>query len=214
MEEKNYNIDDQKTPEFTDNKINQNSAINTKSTRRNAAEHGNEYLNNTPVKNINIIEEISNFKVSDFINRLKKEIRDIKEDLNISTLKDDISDLSLKNKITISFLWLILLVNIIIYTNGDLHILFFSDVNIVTLIFLIILCLCFVLLETFNIIKAKNDKLFYDYILFFIYFGVVSLILFLSLLDAKGWGWEFYLVIIFINLDLIILPKFNIYYKN
>ena len=174
----------------------------------------NEKLNIPVVREYNIFEEISNFKIGNFINQLMEEIKNIEEDLNISTLKNDISNLSLKNIIIISFLWFILLINIIIYTSGDLHILFFSDINIGILIFLIILCLCFVLLETLNIIRNKNHRIFYDYILFFIYFVLVLFTLFISLLDAKGWGWEFYLVIILINLNLIIYPKFNIYYKN
>ena len=198
------NIDD-KNSDIDDNK-------KTKDINNNKKE--NEKLNIPVVREYNIFEEISNFKIGNFINQLMEEIKNIEEDLNISTLKNDILNLSLKNIIIISFLWFILLINIIIYTSGDLHILFFSDINIGILIILIKLCLCFVLLETLNIIRNKNHRIFYDYILFFIYFVLVLFTLFISLLDAKGWGWEFYLVIILINLNLIIYPKFNIYYKN
>ena len=229
-----YSIDDNTQPYMSDTyNYNKNSGINninnknsdnidnnsdiddnkkTKDINNNKKE--NEKLNIPVVREYNIFEEISNFKIGNVINQLMEEIKNIEEDLNISTLKNDISNLSLKNIIIISFLWFILLINIIIYTSGDLHILFFSDINIGILIFLIILCLCFVLLETLNIIRNKNHRIFYDYILFFIYFVLVLFTLFISLLDAKGWGWEFYLVIILINLNLIIYPKFNIYYKN
>ena len=173
IDNENFDIDDNKK---------------TKDINNNKKE--NEKLNIPVVREYNIFEEISNFKIGNFINQLMEEIKNIEEDLNISTLKNDILNLSLKNIIIISFLWFILLINIIIYTSGDLHILFFSDINIGILIFLIILCLCFVFIETLNIIRNKNHRIFYDYILFFIYFVLVLFTLFISLLDAKGWGWE------------------------
>ena len=39
---------------------------------------------------------------------------------------------------------------------------------------------------------------------------MLVVILFKSLINSKGWGWQFYLIFILININLIIIPKFNI----
>ena len=89
----------------SDNIDNKNSDIddNKKTKDINNNKKENEKLNIPVVREYNIFEEISNFKIGNFINQLMEEIKNIEEDLNISTLKNDILNLSLKNIIIISF---------------------------------------------------------------------------------------------------------------
>ena len=65
--------------------------------------------------------------------------------------------------------------------------------------------------KTLNLIKRKLLSS-YAYIIFWGYFILLFVILCKSLLYSNGWGWQFYLIIILINLNLIIFPKFNIKY--
>ena len=39
---------------------------------------------------------------------------------------------------------------------------------------------------------------------------MLLIILLRSLMNSKGWGWQFYLIFVLININLIIIPKFNI----
>ena len=99
---KNSDNIDNKNSDNIDNNSDIDDNKKTKDINNNKKE--NEKLNIPVVREYNIFEEISNFKIGNFINQLMEEIKNIEEDLNISTLKNDILNLSLKNIIIISFL--------------------------------------------------------------------------------------------------------------
>lgn len=162
------------------------------------------------MKNMSIDEDaIKNMSIDDIITKLKNEIYELEQCLNPTMFKINFSFLEKKKKLNIIFLWLIWLINITIYTTGDLSILFFSGLGTISYIFIIILCSCIVIIETLNIVNEKYHFFYYEYLLFSGYFWILCSILFKSLLNTKGWGWQFYLIMILINLNLIIIPKFN-----
>lgn len=132
----------------------------------------------------------------------------------ISEIRNEIKKLSTKNKFIILFLWLSWIIDFSIFINEDFCFLFFSNLSSKTLIFMMLLHFFFVLIETLNIMKSKVFK--FNITLFFIYFVILILILFKSLLFVKGFAWQFYLLMALFNFSYIII-KLNIinpYVKN
>ena len=119
-----------------------------------------------------------------------------------------IQDLSVKEIFAIFFLWIILFLNFSIFLNKDFLDLFFPNISLIILILTIFLGIFFVAIETWNIIKRYRYH-FHNFIYVF-YFAIILLIVFKSLLYNKGFSWQFYLIMIVINFNLIIFPRFNI----
>ena len=131
------------------------------------------------------------------------------EDLrDLFLLKSKLLNCDRKEMFLILFIFLVWFVNISIYIKGDLSVLFFSNLNNMTLIYIIFFYTLFILMETINILKKKFFSL-HVYIIFSIYFFFLLSVLCKSLFYTKLWGWQFYLIIILINLNLIIIPKIN-----
>ncbi len=110
----------------------------------------------------------------------------------------------LNSKIIIIFIWLIWITNVAIFTNKDLIDLFFPDMA--SIKYMLLLCSLFILFETSNIINGGYYR--FHNIIFYIYFAILLIISFKSLLYNKQ-GWQFYLIIIVINLNLKILNLNN-----
>ncbi len=217
-----YNINKKENNIVKENNIDNNNNIND-----NIEKLNNEDLNMTNKgneNNIKIINDnsnnkdksyiekfniIENMNINDIIYDLKREINELEQCLNPKNFKNRFDNLEKKEKFFILFLWLIWLINITIYITGDLSILFFSGVGTITYIFTITLCSLIVIVETLNIINRRDRFFCYEYLLFSAYFWILFFILFKSLLNTKGWGWQFYLIMILINSNLIIIPKFN-----
>ena len=203
----------------------------------------NSILNNKTENNLDIDDNFENYKNDREISHENKERLDnintitpidisndenknlaknilaqIKEDFidsfnNLPSIKDKLKKLQKKEIIFISFIWLFWITNLSIYASKNLSILFFSNVNNKILLFTFFLGSLFMIIETMNIIKRKSSYL-YVYIIFWGYFLLLFLILCKSLLYSKGWGWQFYLMIILTNLNIIIFSKFNITYEQ
>jgi len=117
-------------------------------------------------------------------------------------------DLTVKEISAIFFLWVTFLLNLCIFFNKVFFELFFPNVNLIILGLTIFLCFCLIVIETWNIMNRV--KYTFHNVIHFFYFFMLFLIVFKSLLYNKGFSWQFYLIIIVINLNLIIFPRFNI----
>ena len=144
-------------------------------------------------------------------NILNKMFDDFKDDFNdLSSIKNELKKLKKKEIFFILFIWLVWVTNLSIYISKNLSNLFFSNVNIKILFLTFFFGSFFMITKTLNLIKRKLLSS-YAYIIFWGYFILLFVILCKSLLYSN-WGWQFYLIIILINLNLIIFPKFNIKY--
>ena len=106
---------------------------------------------------------------------------------------------------------MVLFINLSIYFNEDFSVLFFSHIHNIELIIMIILFLFYILIETVDKIYAIEKILGLDYITFFVYFVILIFILLKSLFLNEGFGIQFYLLIILINIEIIIMNKLYIY---
>ena len=160
----------------------------------------NRKLNNIIIalKKINIlINVIINIK-----NKMLEEEERIKDKFY------GVQDLTVKEIFAIFFLWMVLFLNLSIFLKGDFLELFFPNISLMLLGLVIFLCVSLVVIETWNIIK--RDKCTFHNIIPYFYLVVLLLIVFKSILYSKGFNWQFYLIIVVINLNLIIFPRFNI----
>lgn len=148
-----------------------------------------------------------------FLNNIFVALSIIKKAIDIKNIKEKLNEkesiLSKPNifnskSIIIIFLWLIWITNVSIFTNKDLIDLFFPDMT--SIKYLLLLCSLFILFETSNIINGGYYR--FHNIIFYIYFAILLIISFKSLLYNKQ-GWQFYLIIIIINLNLKILNLNN-----
>jgi len=148
-----------------------------------------------------------------FLNNIFVALSIIKKAVDIKNIKEKLNEkesiLSKPNifnskSIIIIFLWLIWITNVSIFTNKDLIDLFFPDMT--SIKYLLLLCSLFILFETSNIINGGYYR--FHNIIFYIYFAILLIISFKSLLYNKQ-GWQFYLIIIIINLNLKILNLNN-----
>ena len=148
-----------------------------------------------------------------FLNNIFAALSIIKKAIDIKNIKEKLNEkesiLSKPNifnskSIIIIFLWLIWITNVSIFTNKDLIDLFFPDMT--SIKYLLLLCSLFILFETSNIINGGYYR--FHNIIFYIYFAILLIISFKSLLYNKQ-GWQFYLIIIIINLNLKILNLNN-----
>ena len=110
----------------------------------------------------------------------------------ISEIRNEIKKLSSKNKFIILFLWLSWIIDFSIFINEDFFFFFFSNLSSKTIFFMMFLYFFVVLIETLDIMESKNFK--FNIIMFAIYFVILILILFKSLLFVKGFAWQFYLL--------------------
>ena len=127
----------------------------------------------------------------------------------ISEILNEIKKLSTKNKFIVLFLWLSWIIDFSIFINEDFCVLFFSNLSSKTIFFMMFLYFFVVLIETLDIMESKNFK--FNIIMFAIYFVILILILFKSLLFVKGFAWQFYLLMALFNFSYIII-KLNIIY--
>ena len=151
-------------------------------------------------------------KKNNIINILKK-LKIIINEINNYIKKNKMEnfsfqDLTVKEIFAIFFLWMTFLLNLCIFFNKVFFELFFPNINLIMLSLLIFLCFCLIVIETWNIMKRV--KYTFHNVIHILYFFMLFLIVFKSLLYNKGFSWQFYLIIIVINLNLIIFPRFNI----
>ena len=197
------NLDSKKNENINSdsNKDNLNSDLN---------DNNNNNLNVSKGVEIKYSNTFDNMNINDILDEFIKEIRDLKKFLEPEILKENIHDSARNQKFFILCLWLIWLINVSLFTTGDLSLLFFSGIGIFTSILALLLCTLIVIVETLNIINKQYKFFVYEYIIFSLYFWMLVVILFKSLINSKGWGWQFYVIFILININLIIIPKFNI----
>ena len=186
-----------------------NSDSNNKDININSDLNDNNNLNVSKGVEIKYSNTFDNMNINDILDEFIKEIRDLKKFLEPEILKENIHDSARNQKFFILCLWLIWLINVSLFTTGDLSLLFFSGIGIFTSILALLLCTLIVIVETLNIINKQYKFFVYEYIIFSLYFWMLVVILFKSLINSKGWGWQFYLIFILININLIIIPKFN-----
>ena len=97
----------------------------------------------------------------------------------------------------ILLLWINWIMNIIIFTNKELIDLFFSNDRIIKIV--LFFSTIYTIIET---LKILNDECcHYKNLIYIIYFSLLIFIIFKSLLFNKGWGWQFYLMLIIINFN-------------
>lgn len=142
-----------------------------------------------------------------FLNNIFMVISVIKKEINIKNkskkkfedgiILSNLNTFNHKKRIIIIFIWLIWITNVAIFTNKDLVDLFFPDMT--SIKYMLLFCSLFILLETLNIVNGG----YYNFhnIIFYIYFAILLMISFKSLLYNKGQAWQFYLIIIIINLN-------------
>ena len=200
IEYTNENIEDLKEEEDPKEEENNNNKINK------IKEVTITYHNTK--ENINTFHENENLQ-----NIINKIVKDFKDDFNdLLSIKDELKNLESNKIFLISFIWLVWLSNLSIFTSKNLSNLFLTNINNKILFFIFFLCSLFIIIMSKNIIK-NNIPNFYTYIIFWVYFILLFLILCKSLLYSNGWGWQFYLIIILINLNLFILSNFNLIEK-
>ena len=147
------------------------------------------------------------------INNKIYELRNIESE--ITNLFAIVKKLKAKQKINVLFLWLIWILVFSIFLNEDFRVLFFSNLNNATLIFMLTLFFFLVLIETLNVlnIKNQNSNKMFSIIIFLIYFIILILSSLKSLIFIKGFGWQFYLLLLLTNFSLII-SKIDIIYSK
>ena len=147
------------------------------------------------------------------INNKISELRNIESE--ITNLFAIVKKLKAKQKINVLFLWLIWILVFSIFLNEDFRVLFFSNLNNATLIFMLTLFFFLVLIETLNIlnIKNQNSNKMLSILIFLIYFIILILSSLKSLIFIKGFGWQFYLLLLLTNFSLII-SKIDIIYSK
>ena len=191
---------------YKENTLNMHTSTKTEKNNKNKIyEYFNKIRNN--LKNI---DKKLKDEYSEEIKNIENTIKELSEILEF------IKKIDKKNKINILFLWLIWILNFSIFINEEFRVLFFSNLNNTTLIFMIIFFFFFALIETLNIKykNLKNGPKTLSIIFICIYFIIVILSFFKSLIFVKGFGWQFYLLLVLTNFSTIINLKFNIIYKN
>ena len=214
----NNNLDESKISDLNNNNLDEKNDITNLNNISNEENKISDLNNNNLDEKNNLNNRVKkntqhfiiDMNIRDLLEQFRKEIEELEKCLGPEELKNNIHILGGKQKFMIIFLWLIWLINITIFITGDLSLLFFSGSGIFSLIFTIVLCTCIVIIETLNIINKQYKFFVYEYIIFSGYFWMLLIILLRSLMNSKGWGWQFYLIFILININLIIIPKFNI----
>ena len=117
-----------------------------------------------------------------------------------------ILDLKLKDIYILYLLWLIWFINFSIFINKDLSSLLFTNINKILLLFMLTFGSLFIIFE--NLCIIYNKKYFLNNLFFLIYFGTLMVVSFKSLFKNDGVGWQFHLLLISINLNLILFLKY------
>ena len=112
---------------------------------------------------INYSNTFDDMSIDDILDEFIKEIYDLKKFLKPTILKENIRDSARNQKFFILCLWLIWLINISLFTTGDLSLLFFSGIGIFSSILISLLCTCIVIVETLNIINKQYQFFVYEY---------------------------------------------------
>ena len=135
---------------------------------------------NTFLKAVNIIKNTS-----------------IQQNETKKSLKIEEEKQSILHRKKILLLWINWIINIIIFTNKELIYLFFSNDRIIKIV--LFFSTIYTIIET---LKILNDECcHYKNLIYIIYFSLLLFIIFKSLLFNKGWGWQFYLMLIIINFN-------------
>lgn len=136
------------------------------------------------------------------ISHIKIEIDEIRnQDINALI---NFKNINKETILKIVFIWSIFFINIGIFVKKDMCNLFFTDIKI-TKYLLILYFLILIIFKSMLIIKKQ--KLIVFGLLFYIYIMVLGIILLKSLLQSRGWGWPFYLIIFLINANLLIIEN-------
>ena len=160
-----------------------------------------EYTNKTNDDKTEIYPKLKNiFKV--IFNTFLKAINIIKN-TNIQQnetkkfLKIEEEKQSILHRKKILLLWINWIINIIIFTNKELIDLFFSNDRIIKIV--LFFSTIYTIIKT---LKILNDKCYHNKnLIYIIYFSLLIFIILKSLLFNKGWGWQFYLMLIIINFN-------------
>jgi len=164
---------------------------------------------------ISVAKQIFSKKHLQYLNNIKIKFNKLIDiDLELNNLKFQISKLNIERIIRILFSWIVLFINLSIYFNEDFSVLFFSHISNVELIIMVILFLFYILIETVNKIYSIEKIPTLDYITFFVYFVILTFILLKSLFLNEGFGIQFYLLIILINIEIIIMNKLYLRYEK
>ena len=117
-----------------------NSDSNNKDININSDLNDNNNLNASKGVEIKYSNTFDNMNINDILDDFIKEICDLKKFLEPEILKENIHDSARNQKFFILCLWLIWLINVCLFTTGDLSLLFFSGIGIFTSILALLLC--------------------------------------------------------------------------
>ena len=102
-------------------------------------------------------------KINEILPNIRYEYNNIlkkimKQNQEISEIVKEIKKISNKNIYIILFLWLSWIIDFSIFVNEDFRVLFFSNLNNITIIFMMVFYFFVALIETMNIMKPKKTK--------------------------------------------------------
>ena len=121
------------------------------------------------------------------IKKLIIEINNIKNKMIEENTLYEFKDLTIKEIFAIFFLWVTFLLNFYIFSNKVFFELFFQNINLIMVGFVIFLCFCLMVIETWNVIKRV--KYTFHNVIHILYLFMLFLIVSKSLLYNKGFNW-------------------------